>query len=290
MHKVQLRFAAIAAVLSFTGSLNGGMINGAMAQSAAPAAAAPEDAWKFSYNIGATSDYIFRGFSQAKRGPAVQGGIDGTYGSFYVGAWASTVKFNNATDPFVGQAFTAPVELDVYGGIKPVWKTALGDFNFDLGAILYSYPGGRSPNANLNYVEGKVGVSKELWKDGTLSQTFFYSPTYQLNTGRVWTSETSFTQALSAIGKVVPSVSVLYGYQAGNALAYKAAFSNGEKSYSYWNGGVTFTYDEKLSLDLRYWDTNIKDNNVSGGGGTGFCTGAVFQCTSRAVATIKYTW
>jgi uncharacterized protein (TIGR02001 family) len=280
--KTELRLAVVGALLSMAGG-----VNSARAQTAAPATA---DELKLAYNLGVASDYVFRGFSQTKRGPAVQGGIDATYGIFYAGFWASSIRFNTATDPFVGQPYTAPVELDLYGGIKPIMKTSAGDFNFDFGVIGYTYPGGKSPNANLNYFEAKAGVGKEIWKDGTLAQTFFYSPGYQLSSGSVWTSETSFTQNLEAIGKVVPSVSVLYGYQAGNAAAYKAAFTNGDKSYSYWNGGVTFTYDEKWSLDLRYWDTNIKNNNLIGGGGTGFCSGTVFQCTSRAMATVKYTW
>ncbi len=253
-------------------------------------AAQAADETKFAYNIGVTSDYIFRGFSQSRRDPAVQGGVDMTQGIFYVGAWASSVNFNTATDPFFGQPFKANLELDIYGGVKPVLKSAFGDFNFDFGLIAYTYPSSRSPNASLTYVEGKAGVSKEIWKDGTLGTTLFYSPEYQLSTGRVWTSETTFSQTLPAIGKFVPSLSALYGYQAGNDTSYRIAFANGDKAYSYWNAGLTMTYDEKWSLDLRYWDTNIKNDNLNGIGTTNFCTGTVFQCSPRAMATLKYTF
>jgi uncharacterized protein (TIGR02001 family) len=261
----------------------------AIAQTA-PAAAPAPDSLKFAYNVGVASDYVFRGFSQTRRGPSLQGGVDATYGIFYAGVAAMSTNFNTATDPYKGLPFSAGMELDVYGGIKPVLKTSVGDFNFDLGAIYYTYPTGTSPNANLNYAELKAGVSKELWKDGTLSAMVYYSPNYQLSTNSAWTGEIGLAQNLAAIGKVVPSVSVLYGYQKGHSLGYQVAFTNGAKGYSYWNGGVTFTYDEKWSLDLRYWDTNLKNNNAASGFSDSFCSGSVFQCTSRAVATLKYTF
>ena len=41
---------------------------------AADAAPAPEHA--VSYNMGVTSDYVFRGISQSRNKPAVSGGVD----------------------------------------------------------------------------------------------------------------------------------------------------------------------------------------------------------------------
>jgi hypothetical protein len=39
------------------------------------------------------TDYRYRGISQTKLKPAVQGGVDYAAGGFYVGAWASTIKW-----------------------------------------------------------------------------------------------------------------------------------------------------------------------------------------------------
>lgn len=47
------------------------------------AAAAPADEGRkftYSFNIGATSDYVFRGISQTDNDPTIQGGIDLGYG------------------------------------------------------------------------------------------------------------------------------------------------------------------------------------------------------------------
>ena len=47
-----------------------------------------------SFNIGAVSDYRYRGISQTRLKPALQGGIDyAAANGFYVGTWASTIKW-----------------------------------------------------------------------------------------------------------------------------------------------------------------------------------------------------
>ena len=251
--------------------------------------AAEPPALKIAFNGGVTSDYIYRGVSQNARNPAVQGGIDLTYGIAYAGLWASAVKFGDNT---AALPFKASAEVDIYAGIKPVFKSSIGDFNFDLGAIYYAYPGAAETVRigaatfglqKLDYYELKAGVNKDLWKDGNLGTTIFFSPNSQYETGRVFTSETTFTQGFAAWGKIAPSFSTTFGYQRGNTNEYKAFVSNGSSSYVYGNAGVTLTYDEKISLDLRYWNTNISDTGA-------FCTGAVAQCDQRAVATLKFTW
>jgi hypothetical protein len=217
----------------------------------------------------------------------LQGGVDVTYGIAYMGLWASAVKFS---DNDRGSLPRASHELDLYAGIKPVWKSSLGDFNFDIGTIFYTYPAAKDPGAELNYYEVKVGVNKDIWKDANLASTIFFSPNSQFETGKVWTSETTFTQTFAAWGKVVPSFSSTFGYQKGDTTAYKANITNGTSSYMYGNAGVTLTYDEKISLDLRYWDNSIKNDNASGGFFNGFCTGSYLQCTSRTMATVKFTY
>jgi uncharacterized protein (TIGR02001 family) len=261
----------------------------------APAAPAASD-FKISFNAGVTSDYIFRGVSQNARNAAVQGGVDVTYGIAYAGVWASAVKFG---DNSVFYPFKASAEVDLYAGIKPVWKSSFGDFNFDFGTIYYGYPAAADTVKfgtvkiglpALDYYEFKAGVNKDLWKDGNLASTIFFSPNSQYETGKVWTSETTFTQTFAAWGKVVPSFSSTLGYQKGDTTAYKGFISNGASSYVYGNAGATFVYDDKISLDLRYWGTNIKNDNASGGYSNNFCTSAVGQCGSRAVATLKFTY
>lgn len=89
----------------------------------------------FSSNLAFTTEYFFRGISQADDGvPSVQGGLDYTHPSgVYVGIWGSNVKFTDAS-----------VELDYFGGIKG----EVGKLGWDVGALYYHYPGA---DGSLNY-------------------------------------------------------------------------------------------------------------------------------------------
>ncbi len=124
-------------------------VSTAFAQTPAPAApAAP--ASPLSFNVGVTSNYVFRGISQTHGRPAIQAGIDYLHGSgFYVGAWASSITW-------VKDAYgKGSVEVDVYGGYKNSFGG--GDWNYDVGYITYNYPGKgsevRTLSANPNTQE-----------------------------------------------------------------------------------------------------------------------------------------
>ena len=45
------------------------------------------------FNVGVVTDYRYRGISQSRLQPALQGGVDFTAGAFYLGAWGSTIKW-----------------------------------------------------------------------------------------------------------------------------------------------------------------------------------------------------
>jgi uncharacterized protein (TIGR02001 family) len=98
----------------------------------APVAASAADG--FSFNVGAVTDYRYRGLSQSRLEPAVQGGADFTQGGFYAGAWASTIKWTK--DSGGG----GDVEVDLYGGYK---GSVNQDLSFDVGALTYQYPGNK---------------------------------------------------------------------------------------------------------------------------------------------------
>jgi uncharacterized protein (TIGR02001 family) len=236
-----------------------------------------------SANVGLATEYVFRGFSQTAEGPAIQGGFDATCRSFYIGAWASNLDFaggQGATLDVLGFPFDASIEIDWYTGFKP--KT--GPITWDIGFIYYSYPNASNPGLNLNYYEFKLGASAEIWKDGTLGLTAFYSPDYQLESGVTWTFEAAFVQAFSKFWMFTPSVSALLGYQTNEGSAsYRFSYGNGDNEYFYWNAGVTLGFLEKWSLDLRYWDTDVSNAG-------GFCSAATFQCDERFVATLKFTY
>lgn len=113
-----------------------------------------------SFNAGVVSDYRYRGISQTRLQPAVQGGVDYAHKSgLYVGAWGSTIKFIQDTGTQNNVAgVKGSMELDIYGG----YKGAVGDLAYDVGALRYEYvrnnlqtvPG--FANANTTEVYGAV--------------------------------------------------------------------------------------------------------------------------------------
>jgi len=98
-------------------------------------------------NIGATSNYVWRGITQSADGSAISGGLDYSHETgIYVGTWASSTAWGSP-------------ELDLYGG----FAKEFGGVKFDVGAIRYDYPsqakygpGGAGP---LAWTEGKIAVS-----------------------------------------------------------------------------------------------------------------------------------
>jgi uncharacterized protein (TIGR02001 family) len=200
----------------------------------APADEGRQFAW--SVTIGGTSDYVFRGLSLNDEDPAFQASIDASYGIFYVGAWGSNIT---------GEGYE-PWELDLYAGIKPV----LGQFTFDFGVIGYLYPGADDP---LEYIEFKAGVSTEIFK-GLTGGVIFYATPDQDNYAETWTVEGSLAYALPQFGVFSPTVSGGVGYSEDTDFA--GAFSAFTDNYVYWNAGLSLGV-EKLTLDFRYWDTDL---------------------------------
>jgi len=94
---------------------------------------AQEPASSVAFNIGVFSDYRYRGISQTRLKPAVQGGVDWSGpGGFYLGAWASTLKWIKDAEGDAG------FELDLYGGFKGEISKEVA---FDVGVLAYVYPG-----------------------------------------------------------------------------------------------------------------------------------------------------
>lgn len=153
---------------------------------AAPAPAAAEaPASPLSFNIGVWSQYIFRGLSQTDYMPAVQGGVDYAHDSgFYVGAWASNVRWLRDFKISNGQA-----EIDLYTG----YKKSFGDWTADVGFLRYEYTGSTYQGAtNPDTNELYAALS---WKFITLKYSHAISNAF----GTADSKNTSYTDLSAAI-------------------------------------------------------------------------------------------
>ena len=102
----------------------------------------------FAGNVGATSNYIFRGITQTNDQASISGGLDYVQhdSGFYIGTWLSNIDFS-------GGAGTGGYEQDYYGG----YSGEAAGVGYDIGVISYQYPieGGSSfPDFTEFYIGG----------------------------------------------------------------------------------------------------------------------------------------
>ncbi|QFU31250.1 TorF family putative porin [Brevundimonas sp. Bb-A] len=192
---------------------------------AAPASA--QDA-KVAFNVGVTSDYVFRGYSQTNEDPAIQGGVDLTAGSFYAGAWASNVDFGDDTD----------AEVDVYGG----YRTEAAGFALDFGVIGYLYAG-EPDGADYNYAEVKAAASRAVGP-ATFGAAVYYSPDFFGAADK----EATYAEVNAAFSPADKwTISGAVGQQ----------WLDVSDDYLTWNAGIGYALTENLSADARYYDTDV---------------------------------
>ncbi len=129
---------------------------GALFLSALPAHA-EEAADPLSFNLSVTTDYRYRGISQTRLKPALQGGFDYAHASgFYVGAWGSTIKW------IKDSGGDANVEIDLYGGYKTEVAPGL---TLDVGVLTYNYPSNKlAVSANTQELYGALSYGPATLK------------------------------------------------------------------------------------------------------------------------------
>ncbi|MGH6999468.1 MAG: TorF family putative porin, partial [Phenylobacterium sp.] len=136
---------------------------------AVPAFADDTSPIDLSFNVGAATDYVWRGVSQTDENPQISGGVDATVGGLvYAGGWLSNVDFGNDTD----------FELDLYAGVKP----QLGPVTLDLGVIYYGYINAPT-GSNQDFVEFKLAGSVPAGP-ATVGAAVYYSDDFFGGTGK----------------------------------------------------------------------------------------------------------
>ena len=100
-----------------------------------------------SANMGATSNYIWRGMTQTNDNAAIQGGFDVDFGGAYLGVWGSNISWTTGED--------SSLEADFYGG----YAGEAAGIGYDIGYIRYAYPNVGDAN---NFDEVYLGLSKDF--------------------------------------------------------------------------------------------------------------------------------
>lgn len=133
---------------------------------------APAGPHHISANVGIYSQYVFRGLTQTKEKPALQGGFDySNDNGLYAGTWLSNISWFSDTN-----GGTSSLEWDGYAGFKKTWASGVLT---DIGYLRYQYPGSYpalapgtvKPNSDEVY----LGVG---WKWATLKYSYSLGDTF----------------------------------------------------------------------------------------------------------------
>lgn len=209
---------------------------------AASAFAAPAAYAQFSANIGAVTDYRFRGISQTNKKPALQGGLDYAFSNgLYVGTWASTVT----KDLYPAGA---GLEVDLYGG----WKKELAkDFTLDLGVLYYWYP------SAAYYTYGVGGTAQTAKSGNKFNNTELYiGGTYKwLSAKYSYATSNYFGASGAAYGNAA-----LGGVNANNTVtgATTGTANGNSKGSSYLDLAANYEFADKWTLNAHVGVLRVK--------------------------------
>ena len=225
-------------------------------------AAEPESTLGF--NAGVVSDSRYRGISQSRLQPALQGGVDYTDKSgFYVGAWGSTIKWIKDAGATKGS-----VELDLYGG----YKGAVGDVAYDVGFLRYEYVGnklagvGSFVNANTNEVYGAVTYGlftakyshaiSDLFGNADTKNSYYVdlSATVDLGDGYSLVPHIGYQKVINTTNGSYTDYALTLAKDLGNGLAATAAVvdTNADKAFGYATPAGKFTGKTGVVVGLKY--------------------------------------
>lgn len=216
------------------------------------APAAPEST--LGYNVGVASEYRYRGIAQTKGDAALQGGVDYADASgFYVGAWASTIKWIKEAGAGATPKVDAkgPLELDIYGG----YKFEAAGLAYDVGYLRYQYVNNTyekvsTKNANTDEIYGAVTAGVVTAKYSYALSNLFgaYDTVAKKDTKGSGYFDLSATFDLGDGYSLVPHA----GHQTIKNVS----------GYSYTDLAVTLNKDlgDGLSASASMISTNVKNN------------------------------
>ncbi len=212
--------------------------------------------------VAGTTDYLFRGISQTRNRPTIQGTIELSHESgVYIGAFLSGVTFAGGYD--------ARQELDLTAG----YRFEIGDFKFDTYAIGYTYPGYSAQPGfqELAYFEVGARGTIELG-DVTLTAAINYSPNYFGRSG-------SGVYIEGGVDYKVPVLDVTLSGRLGYQFIERPTrFGITPDSYLYYGISVSREIAYGITAGVGYYGTDLSERECGG----------LKICNSRFLASL--TW
>jgi uncharacterized protein (TIGR02001 family) len=218
-----------------------------------PAPAGEPRKFDFAYGVSFTTDYVSRGITQTGNDPAIQGYIEPSYGDLYVNVWSSNVDFGSGFDG---------AEIDVAAGYRP----EIGKLKLNVGWVHYLYaPKDTSPAYGEIYAKGDYKLTDKIMLAGRL----FFAPDF---------NQSGNTATFIAGGG---KLDLGHGFAAYAGIGYQFFEDSTAFEDLAWTAGLSYNW-KVMTLDVRYWDTDLADNECLVR--SGFADG----CDARVVGTISF--
>jgi uncharacterized protein (TIGR02001 family) len=218
----------------------------------AAATAAEKGGIEFSAGAAIATDYVYRGVTLSDRKPAVGASFEAAFDKLYASITMASVKL--PTDPSSEISFAA--------GLRP----KLGNVDLDLAWTFYSYPNESwwllGPTGGTDYWEASARAEMQVTDALRVGGGYAWSPNVS-NTGapgQYFAVGLSYDLPRTALPNGISvSVSGSLGYSRfGDMDDVLGGYPL--PSYLNWNAGTTFTW-KTVSLDLRYYDTNLSQED-----------------------------
>lgn len=195
-----------------------------------------------SFNVGVASEYRYRGISQSRLDPALQGGADYTNNptGFYAGTWLSSIKW------IKDAGGSGDVEWDIYAGKR---GEITKDVSYDVGVLSYVYPSNKLGNvsgladANTTEIYGQIGTGP------------FYAK-YSHSLTNLFGNANSKNSGYLDLGA---NVELADGYTLNLHVGRQVIKNNGAYSYTDWKVGATKEF-VGVAFSLALIGTNADKN------------------------------
>ncbi|HEV7307617.1 TorF family putative porin [Ensifer sp.] len=189
--------------------------------------AAEDSLFDVTFGLAFVSDYISEGVSLTENRPALQGYVEATYDIFYAGTWLSNIRTDGIAD----------TEIDLYAGIRPTF----GDLSLGFGYTHYYYP-------------------KDPTDYGELNATASYAFTERFSAGGSYYHDifvdTDWLEANASL-KDLP-----FELEASGTLGTDFGSYGFEIHDIAWDLGVSRTFADTMTVDLRYYDSTVDHGRV----------------------------
>lgn len=193
--------------------------------------------------VAGTTDYVFRGISQTRGGPAAQGGLHfQTDGGWFVGTWASTVDPTPDSDP--------AVEINLFGGHS--WQLGSA-WNARLTYVHYAYADD-APYLDYDYDEliGSVG-----FRDLIVGSVSWSPNTSRYSTYGLARDRTAYSFDLVARWRLHGPIAAI------GSVGYYDLHDLFGTGYAYGSLGLACSFDQ-LEFDTALFSTSTRAKELFG--------------------------